>query len=338
LAAMSLAGRAARIGLGVAGAFIGYAWLPHLFTGTATWRGPVQNRAVALTFDDGPDPRWTPRVLDVLAAHGARATFFLIGRRAAAAPDVVRAIADAGHEVANHTWSHPSLWLCSPRRTEHEIARGHVTLAELTGVAPRHFRPPWGMVNAAMGRALTRTGERCVFWSLQPEGLRPRSAEAQAEYVVTRVSPGAVIGKTRLTSARDSSVRYIRKNAACRATPISSHGLPIARPIMATTRSPPASVRSPTDRMPLASRTCPVPPRIVATRTSVNVLSIRALERSRRARAPRASAERAHRRWRRPSRARPTRFARAGSSRAEPGRGADSPRPWPASPAAARAG
>ncbi len=190
---MSLAGGAARIGLGVAGAFIGYAWLPHLFTGTATWRGPVQNRAVALTFDDGPDPRWTPRVLDVLAAHGARATFFLIGRRAAAAPDVVRAIADAGHEVANHTWSHPSLWLCSPRRTEHEIARGHVTLAELTGVAPRHFRPPWGMVNAAMGRALTRTGERCVFWSLQPEGLRPRSAEAQAEYVVTRVSPGAIV-------------------------------------------------------------------------------------------------------------------------------------------------
>ncbi|PYN00386.1 MAG: polysaccharide deacetylase family protein [Candidatus Rokuibacteriota bacterium] len=190
---MSLAGRAARIGLGVAGAFIGYAWLPHLFTGTATWRGPVRNRAVALTFDDGPDPRWTPRVLDVLAAHGARATFFLIGRRAAAAPDVVRAIADAGHEVANHTWSHPSLWLCSPRRTEHEIARGHVTLAELTGVAPRHFRPPWGMVNAAMGRALTRTGERCVFWSLQPEGLRPRSAEAQAEYVVTRVSPGAIV-------------------------------------------------------------------------------------------------------------------------------------------------
>ena len=190
---MSLAGRTARIGLGVAGAFIGYAWLPHLMTWTGTWRGPSGSRAVALTFDDGPDPRWTPRVLDVLSARGARATFFLIGQRAAAAPDVVRAIADAGHEIANHTWSHSSLWLCSPRRTELEIARGHGVLAELTGVAPRHFRPPWGMVNAAMWRALKKTGEHCVFWTLQPEGLRARSPEAQTAYVVNRAGPGAIV-------------------------------------------------------------------------------------------------------------------------------------------------
>ncbi len=190
---MTLAGRAARIGLGAAGAFIGYAWLPHLRTWTCPWRGPSKSDAVALTFDDGPDPRWTPRVLDILAARGARATFFLIGRRAAAAPDVVRAIAAAGHEVANHTWSHPSFWLCSPRRTEVEIARGHATLGELIGVAPRHFRPPWGMVNAAMWRALERTAERCVFWSLQPEGLWARSAEAQAAYVVKRAGAGAIV-------------------------------------------------------------------------------------------------------------------------------------------------
>ena len=190
---MSLASRTVRIGLGVAGAFIGYAWLPHLMTWTGTWRGPSASDVVALTFDDGPDPQWTPRVLDVLAARGARATFFLIGRRAAAAPDIVRAIADAGHEIANHTWSHSSLWLCSPRRTELEIARGHGVLAELTGVAPRHFRPPWGMVNAAMWRALKKTGEHCVFWTLQPEGLRARSPEAQTAYVVNRAGPGAIV-------------------------------------------------------------------------------------------------------------------------------------------------
>src|SRR5207249_152689 len=114
-------------------------------------------------------PRWTPRVLDVLAAHGARATFFLIGRRAAAAPDVVRAIADAGHEVANHTWSHPSLWLCSPRRTEHEIARGHVTLAELTGVPPG--RGAWDNAQRPARRGLPvddrgRAARRC------PRGAR----------------------------------------------------------------------------------------------------------------------------------------------------------------------
>src|SRR5262249_57471514 len=99
---------------GGGGGVMGYAWLAQLMTWTGTWRGPSGSGAVSLTFDDGPDPRWTPRVLDVLAARAARATFFLVGRRAAAAPDVVRAIADAGHEIANHTWSHPSLRLCSP--------------------------------------------------------------------------------------------------------------------------------------------------------------------------------------------------------------------------------
>src|SRR5262249_10022005 len=150
---MSLASRTVRIGLGVAGAFIGYAWLPHLMTWTATCRGPSASDVAALTFDDGPDPQWTPRVLDVLAARGARATFFLIGRRAAAAPDIVRAIADAGHEIANHTWSHSSLWLCSPRRTELEIARGHGVLAELTGVGARPPPPPRGAGTGAPGGA-----------------------------------------------------------------------------------------------------------------------------------------------------------------------------------------
>ncbi len=190
---MSVAGRVARIGLGAAGAWMGYAWLPHLLTATGTWRGPASSGAVALTFDDGPDPIWSPRVLDILAARGARATFFVIGRRAAAAPEVVRAIADGGHEVANHTWSHRSLWFCGPRRTHEEIARCHDTIGEQTGVAPRHFRPPWGMVNAAMWRALRRTGERCVFWSLQPEGQRAQSAETQARYVVTRARAGAIV-------------------------------------------------------------------------------------------------------------------------------------------------
>src|SRR5207244_2556215 len=100
---------------------------------------------------------------------------------------------DAGHEVANHTWSQPRLWACGPRLTHEEIARCHDTIGEQTGGAPRHFRPPWGMVNAAMWGALKQTGERCIFWSLQSEGLRARSAETQARYVLTRARPGAIV-------------------------------------------------------------------------------------------------------------------------------------------------
>lgn len=180
-------------GLGAAvGGWVGYAWLPHL-AGGGVQRGPAGARRLALTFDDGPDPDWTPRVLEVLARYGARATFFVVGRRAARAPGTVRAIAAAGHEVANHGWSHRSLWFCGPERTRDEVARGHRLLGDLTGEPPRHFRPPWGMLNAALPAALAAVGERCVLWSVQPEGRRARPPDRQAAHVLGRVRPGAIV-------------------------------------------------------------------------------------------------------------------------------------------------
>jgi peptidoglycan-N-acetylglucosamine deacetylase len=176
-----------------AAAWVGWAWVPHLATPACTWRGPRAGRRVALTFDDGPDPEWTPRVLDLLAGAGVRATFFLIGERAAKARAIVRRLAAEGHEVANHSWSHRNLWFCGPGATAEQVRRGHDTLADLTGIAPRHFRPPWGMVNAAMFRAVRQAGERVVFWSVQPEGQRPASAARQVEYVLRRAHAGAIV-------------------------------------------------------------------------------------------------------------------------------------------------
>jgi peptidoglycan/xylan/chitin deacetylase (PgdA/CDA1 family) len=186
-----------RVALGIAGgvaaAWVGYAWVPHLFTPACIWRGDRSRRRIALTFDDGPDPAWTPRILDVLAARDVRATFFVIGERAAKSPELIRAMKSAGHEVGNHSWSHPSLWLCAPPRTADEIARTHELLTELTGETPRYFRPPWGMVNAPMFSALRRHGLRCVFWSIQPEGRRPVAAATQIARVVARARPGAIV-------------------------------------------------------------------------------------------------------------------------------------------------
>jgi peptidoglycan/xylan/chitin deacetylase (PgdA/CDA1 family) len=187
-------GRALAWGAGAAAAaWIGYAWLPHLVTPLCVWRGTHAGRRVALTFDDGPDPAWTARVLDILAARGVRATFFLVGERAAREPATVRAIAGAGHEVGSHGWSHTSLWLCGPKRTEAEIARAKHLLGYLAGAPPALFRPPWGMVNAAMFAALRRHRQRCVFWSIQPEGLRPAAATAQVAHVLRRAHPGAIV-------------------------------------------------------------------------------------------------------------------------------------------------
>jgi peptidoglycan/xylan/chitin deacetylase (PgdA/CDA1 family) len=174
-------------------AWVAYAWGAHLFTLGCAWRGPRSGRRLALTFDDGPDPDFTPRVLDLLGREGVRGTFFLVGERAARAPRVVRAMATAGHEIGNHTWSHANLWTCGPRRTESEIRRSHETLADLGGRAPALFRPPWGAVNAAMFPALRRVGARCVFWSIQPEGRWPIDARTQAARVVRRAHPGAIV-------------------------------------------------------------------------------------------------------------------------------------------------
>ena len=184
----------ARLGLAAGAAWLAYAWVPHLVTPFCVHRGPREGgRRLALTFDDGPDPEWTPRVLNILAAHDVRATFFLVGDRAVRAAATVRAIATDGHEIGSHGWSHASLWRCGPWKTADEIDRAQAILGELGGTPPRLFRPPWGMVNAAMFPLLRARSLRPVFWSIQPEGLRPAPADAQASYVVRRAHPGAIV-------------------------------------------------------------------------------------------------------------------------------------------------
>jgi peptidoglycan/xylan/chitin deacetylase (PgdA/CDA1 family) len=216
----------AGLGLVAAGGaltWIGYAWAPHLLTARCVWRAPRHaGRRIALTFDDGPDPDFTPRVLDLLAARGVRATFFLVGERAARAPATVRAIAAAGHEIASHGWSHRSLWLCGPSRTDDEIRRARATLGELAGTAPALFRPPWGMVNAALFGALRRHDQRCVFWSIQPEGLRPAPAATQVERVLRRAHPGAIVDLHDAEGTREAPARL------CAALPGMLEGLAAA--------------------------------------------------------------------------------------------------------------
>ncbi len=189
--------------------YVGYAWGAHLLTLGCAWRGPRSRRRIALSFDDGPDPEFTPRVLGLLERAGVRGTFFLLGERAARAPDVVRALAAAGHEVGNHTWSHRNLWTCGPRRTESEIRRAHELLTELAGRPPALFRPPWGAVNVAMFGVLRRLHARCVFWSIQPEGLRPVGAATQSARVVRRAYPGAIVDLHDAEGTRAAPARLI---------------------------------------------------------------------------------------------------------------------------------
>ncbi len=185
--------RAAWLAAGAAPAFWGaYTWGSHLLTVGSIWRGSTKRRAVTLTFDDGPDPEWTPRVLDLLEREGVRGAFFLIGRRAETAPAIARRIARAGHDLGNHTWSHASLWRCGPGDTAREIRDGHAAIAQAAGEAPLFFRPPWGKTNLAMFGELRRLGTPCVFWTVQPESRRPVDPAEQARRGTARARPGAI--------------------------------------------------------------------------------------------------------------------------------------------------
>jgi peptidoglycan-N-acetylglucosamine deacetylase len=171
-------------------------------------RGPKDRHAVALTFDDGPDPTFTPRILDILAQFDARATFFVIGRQAEQHPGIVRAIVNAGHEVGSHTYGHRPLWLLSPHQTREEIDRGAQVLTTILGEPPRYFRPPWGRLNLEAVRHSTRVRQQRVLWSLRAEGWLPLAKpETMVRIVGRRLHPGAIIdlhdgGGLRHTPAR----------------------------------------------------------------------------------------------------------------------------------------
>jgi peptidoglycan/xylan/chitin deacetylase (PgdA/CDA1 family) len=187
----------------------GYTWGSHLLTLGSVWRGPRTGRKVALTFDDGPDPEQTPRVLDILAAHGAKATFFLIGERAARAGALVRRIAAAGHDLGNHTWSHRSLWVSGLQETGRQVRQGHDAIAQAAGAPPRFFRPPWGMTNLALFAALRGLGTPCVFWTAQTEGRSPASPGLQVQRARRRAGPGAILDLHDADGVRGAGARLV---------------------------------------------------------------------------------------------------------------------------------
>ena len=170
-----------------------YTWGSQLVALGSARRGRRSGRLAALTFDDGPDPRHTPAVLDILARERVSAAFFLIGERAEAEPDIARRIAADGHDLGNHTWSHKSLWICSPAETRQQIGRGHHAISAAAGQRPRFFRPPWGMTNLAMFGAVRHLDTPCVLWSVQPEGRRAVSATDLVRRAARATRPGAIL-------------------------------------------------------------------------------------------------------------------------------------------------
>jgi peptidoglycan/xylan/chitin deacetylase (PgdA/CDA1 family) len=157
-------------------------------------RLPTDERVAWLTIDDGPSDD-TPAVLDLLDRHGARATFFLVGERAAARPALVRAITARGHEVANHSHRHPQarFWRLGPKAMRREVLEAQEVLARLAGVPPRWFRAVVGHANPFVHAPLAEAGLARVAWSARGYD----AVEADPQRVVRRIArdlqPGAIV-------------------------------------------------------------------------------------------------------------------------------------------------
>lgn len=162
-------------------------WLPTRWVLT---RGSRRRRVLYLTFDDGPHPEHTPVLLDLLAKHRVRATFYLIGQQVERHAELVRRIVSEGHGLGNHSWSHPHFDRLSLAEQRREIEHTERLLARFDGLARHDFRPPRGVMPVPMVLDCIRRGRRIAFWSYDSLDYSRRPAEALVE-VARRHPPRA---------------------------------------------------------------------------------------------------------------------------------------------------
>jgi|GEM_PF-208790 len=155
-------------------------------------RGPSK-KVVALTFDDGPSPEYTPLILDVLKKHNVKATFFLVGKHVKKYPDVARRILAEGHEIGNHTYSHRDLVPSTIKKLKREILQNQELIKEYLGVETRLFRPPRGIYSEAVRQFVVKNGLTMVLWSLSGIDWAGTPASLIAKRILRYTHPGAII-------------------------------------------------------------------------------------------------------------------------------------------------
>ncbi|WP_339306078.1 polysaccharide deacetylase family protein [Paenibacillus sp. FSL R5-0519] len=152
-----------------------YAFIPSLISrlfGFRVFRRGRSDTQFALTFDDGPDPQYTPRLLDLLRQHQAKATFFVVGEHAASHPELIQRIHDEGHLIGIHNYIHKTNWLMRPRTVRDQIQRTGQIIHEVTGVKTCFYRPPWGIMN--LFDFFSKKERKIVLWSSMFEDWRSR--------------------------------------------------------------------------------------------------------------------------------------------------------------------
>jgi peptidoglycan/xylan/chitin deacetylase (PgdA/CDA1 family) len=153
----------------------------------------IGRRELALTFDDGPS-QWTPPILDLLQAHGARATFFVLGAATDGREEIVRRAAAEGHELGNHAFSHSDPEELPDDVLREELERTNELLEQIVGRRPVHFRPPYAATNFRVADVARSAGlEHTVLRSIDPADWDTTDSSAIATHVLERARPGAIV-------------------------------------------------------------------------------------------------------------------------------------------------
>jgi peptidoglycan-N-acetylglucosamine deacetylase len=187
IGAAAVVGLLAAIGFGVA--------IPRLhFFGPFVCRGARDRNRIALTFDDGPDERSTPMLLELLRQRRVHAAFFAVGKRVAAHPDIAARIVREGHLLENHSYAHSNATnFLSVRRLRTELAQAQQAIRQATGVAPTCFRPPMGLSNPRIFRAAREAGLKVIGWSARGLDTKLTDSEEVVSRICRRIEPGAII-------------------------------------------------------------------------------------------------------------------------------------------------
>lgn len=158
-----------------------------------TYQKITTNKLVALTFDDGPEPRFTVPILDILKEYHAPATFFMVGNQVIKHPDIAKRIIQEGHEVGNHTMNHLVMTELVPNEVFAEIKNGKDAIKEVTNTVPHYYRSPKGLTNAYVEKAVSSLDMKEILWTVTIENHDAQTPEAMANRVLSKVQPGFII-------------------------------------------------------------------------------------------------------------------------------------------------
>lgn len=158
------------------------------------WQGPNADRAIYLTFDDGPTLACTPFVLSELGKRNQKATFFCLGRQVEQHPDLVGQIIADGHSVGSHSYSHPKLKSVSEQTYLDDVKRGHEVLEATIHQPTNLFRPPYGKLTGSLARSIIKQGHQIVIWDVMPGDFdATRSADQILKDTIEAIEPGSII-------------------------------------------------------------------------------------------------------------------------------------------------